>query len=113
MPHASSSIMPIPITSPGLARASPAGDHGLCRKPFVAGRVGASLRRSAHLWSRRNKNRNPPNGGYRSRLRTAQGQRLPVEQPTKFDLVINLTTAKPLGFTISESLLARANEVIE
>jgi putative ABC transport system substrate-binding protein len=52
--------------------------------------------------------------GYIDRiLKGAKPAELPFQQPTKFQLIVNMRTAKELGFAIPESILVRADEVIE
>jgi putative ABC transport system substrate-binding protein len=65
----------------------------------VSGDVARAYRRAADLVDKILKGQKPAD--------------IPVERPTKFDLVLNLTTAKVLGLNIREAFLLRADEVIE
>ena len=93
----------------------PAIRRGLCQRPLLADLTLVVHRtRLADLAAR---DRLPAVYGVREHvdaggLMGARPADLPVEQPTTFELVVNLKTAKALGLTIPPSLLARADEVI-
>jgi ABC-type uncharacterized transport system substrate-binding protein len=77
-------------------------------------RACSSSRRLDQLWSERTGRVYHQVGVYAGKvLRGEKAAELPVTQPTKFDLVINLTAAKALGITVPQTLLVAADEVIE
>ena len=72
-------------------------DRGLCVKEQITDDV----------------RRQPSGRSGRTHIKGAKPSDLPVEQPTKFELVINLKTAKQIGVTIPQSMLYRADKVIK
>jgi putative ABC transport system substrate-binding protein len=111
-PHGSLVVLPGPVI--GLQRASIVGLALQHRLPAVFGDQEAVRLGGLMTYGSDSLDRVRKAGGYVDRILKGEKPRdLPIQQPTKFELIINLKTAKALGLTVPQTLLVTADQVIE